>query len=175
MHRGATPAPARQDLGRLEDAAVGTAHRHRRGQGHSLPKIATLAPLAGQEIKRGSLIYLGEGEQAAFAEIPVMRARTAGSEDFSKGLASFVEKRTGVSLPMTGPPGCKQRSYVETTLAGYFEGLARGRSIGGGSGCAPIPCTASTTARNWSRVRSLGIASMRDWTATTNSSINGPK
>ena len=56
-------------------------------------EICTLAPLAVQEIKRGALVYLERGERAAFAEIPAMRARTAGSEDFAEGLASFREKR----------------------------------------------------------------------------------
>ncbi len=56
-------------------------------------EICALAPVAVQEIKRGALRYLEAGEQAAFAEIPTMRARSAGSDDFSEGLASFREKR----------------------------------------------------------------------------------
>ena len=56
-------------------------------------EICTLAPLAVQEIKRGALVYLEHGERAAFAEIPAMRSRTAGSKDFAEGLASFREKR----------------------------------------------------------------------------------
>ncbi len=56
-------------------------------------EICTLAPLAVQEIKRGALVYLERGEAAAFAEIPAMRLRTAGSKDFAEGLASFREKR----------------------------------------------------------------------------------
>ena len=56
-------------------------------------EICTLAPLAVQEIKRGALVYLEQGEAAAFAEIPAMRRRTAGSKDFAEGLASFREKR----------------------------------------------------------------------------------
>lgn len=56
-------------------------------------EICELAPLAVQEIKRGALKYLEDGERAAFAEIPAMRGRTAGSEDFQEGLASFREKR----------------------------------------------------------------------------------
>jgi enoyl-CoA hydratase len=56
-------------------------------------EICELAPLAVQEIKRGALKYLEEGERAAIAEIPAMRARTAGSADFNEGLASFREKR----------------------------------------------------------------------------------
>jgi enoyl-CoA hydratase/carnithine racemase len=56
-------------------------------------EIAALAPLAVQEIKRSALVYLASGEQAAFDEIPVMRATTGGSEDFKEGIASFMEKR----------------------------------------------------------------------------------
>jgi enoyl-CoA hydratase len=56
-------------------------------------EICTLAPLAVQEIKRGARVYLEQGEQAAFAEIPAMRAATARSKDFAEGLASFREKR----------------------------------------------------------------------------------
>jgi len=56
-------------------------------------EICELAPLAVQEIKRGALRYLEDGESAAFAEIPAMRQRTAGSQDFQEGLASFREKR----------------------------------------------------------------------------------
>ena len=56
-------------------------------------EICNLAPLAVQEIKRGALVYLERGEEAAFAEIHAMRLRTAGSKDFAEGLASFREKR----------------------------------------------------------------------------------
>ena len=56
-------------------------------------EICALAPLAVQEIKRGALVYLEHGERAAFDEIPAMRARTARSQDFAEGLASFREKR----------------------------------------------------------------------------------
>lgn len=56
-------------------------------------EITRCAPLAVQEIKRGALIALQQGEEAGFAEVPAMRARTAGSEDFNEGLASFVERR----------------------------------------------------------------------------------
>ena len=45
-------------------------------------EICTLAPLAVQEIKRGALVYLEHGEQAAFAEIPAMRARDRAFEGF---------------------------------------------------------------------------------------------
>jgi enoyl-CoA hydratase len=56
-------------------------------------EICALAPLAVQEIKRGALTYLEHGERAAFDEIPTMRTRTAGSDDFKEGLASFRDKR----------------------------------------------------------------------------------
>ena len=56
-------------------------------------EICALAPLAVQEIKRGATVFVEQGEAAGFAEIPAMRARTAGSEDFAEGLASFREKR----------------------------------------------------------------------------------
>ena len=56
-------------------------------------EICQLAPLAVREIKRGALTYLERGERAAFDEIATMRARTAGSDDFKEGLASFREKR----------------------------------------------------------------------------------
>ena len=56
-------------------------------------EICANAPLAVQEIKRASAVYLEQGEAAAFAEIPRMRKRTAGSKDFVEGIASFREKR----------------------------------------------------------------------------------
>jgi len=71
-----------------------------RGESDAAPRpgqvageILDCAPLAVQEIKRASLLYLEEGEAAAFAEIDAMRSRTAGSEDFGEGLSSFMEKR----------------------------------------------------------------------------------
>ena len=59
-------------------------------------EICANAPLAVREIKRGAAVYLSDGEQAAFDEIPAMRRRTAGSEDFREGIASFLEKRPPV-------------------------------------------------------------------------------
>ncbi len=56
-------------------------------------EIAACAPIAIREIKRAASIYLESGEQAAFDEIPVMRSRTANTEDFAEGIASFMEKR----------------------------------------------------------------------------------
>jgi enoyl-CoA hydratase len=59
-------------------------------------EIAQLAPIALQEIKRGALAYLEHGERAAFAEIAAMRTRTANTQDFAEGIASFREKRPPV-------------------------------------------------------------------------------
>jgi enoyl-CoA hydratase/carnithine racemase len=56
-------------------------------------EICMLAPLAIQEIKRGALVGLLQGERAGLDEIPAMKLRTAGSEDFAEGLMSFREKR----------------------------------------------------------------------------------
>ena len=56
-------------------------------------EICECAPLAVREIKRAASVYLQEGEQAGIDEIPVMRQRTANSEDFAEGIASFREKR----------------------------------------------------------------------------------
>ena len=61
---------------------------------HALAEeICANAPLAVREIKRAAAVYLQQGEAAGFAEIPEMRARTANSEDFAEGIASFQEKR----------------------------------------------------------------------------------
>jgi enoyl-CoA hydratase/carnithine racemase len=59
-------------------------------------EIATLAPIAVQEIKRGARVYLERGERAAFDEIPAMRRRTASTRDFAEGIASFRERRAPV-------------------------------------------------------------------------------
>jgi len=56
-------------------------------------EICQCAPLAVREIKRAAAVFLAEGEQAGFDEIPVMRGRTANSEDFAEGITSFREKR----------------------------------------------------------------------------------
>ena len=56
-------------------------------------EICANAPRAVQEIKRGAQVYLDAGEQAAIDEIPTMRQRTANSQDFAEGMASFMEKR----------------------------------------------------------------------------------
>lgn len=70
--------PAGQQLARAQEIAA---------------EICDVAPLAVREIKRGALVYLEQGERAAFDEIATMRARTAGSDDFKEGLESFREKR----------------------------------------------------------------------------------
>ena len=57
-------------------------------------EIRDCAPIAVQEVKRASLVYLQHGEEAGFAEIGAMRRRTTSTEDFQEGLASFVEKRS---------------------------------------------------------------------------------
>ena len=59
-------------------------------------EIAECAPVAIREIKRAAAIYLEQGETAAFDEIPAMRAKTANSEDFAEGIASFIEKHAAV-------------------------------------------------------------------------------
>lgn len=56
-------------------------------------EICRNAPLAVQEIKRGAAVYLEAGQNQAIGEIPAMRQRTAGSQDFEEGIASFREKR----------------------------------------------------------------------------------
>lgn len=56
-------------------------------------EIAALAPIAVQEIKRAALVHLERGERAGFDEIATMRGRSANSEDFAEGVASFMEKR----------------------------------------------------------------------------------
>ncbi len=81
-------------LGMVQEV-VETGKQTRRA--HELAEeICRNAPLAVQEIKRGAQLYLEQGEQAGFAEIATMRARTAGSEDFAEGIASFREKRDPV-------------------------------------------------------------------------------
>ena len=59
-------------------------------------EICQCAPIAVQEIKRAALVYLKQGEQAAFDEVPRMRERTLASEDAHEGMMSFVERRDAV-------------------------------------------------------------------------------
>jgi enoyl-CoA hydratase len=56
-------------------------------------EICQCAPIAVQEIKRAAFVYLQEGEKAALAEIPNMRANTLNTEDAKEGMASFIERR----------------------------------------------------------------------------------
>ena len=56
-------------------------------------EIGQCAPVALQEIKRASQVYLEFGEAAAFAEIDNMRRVTLATEDAKEGMQSFIEKR----------------------------------------------------------------------------------
>ena len=56
-------------------------------------EICECSPLALREIKRAALVYLEDGEEAAFKEIPTMRETTLGSEDAKEGMKSFIERR----------------------------------------------------------------------------------
>tara|TARA_B100000123_G_scaffold165362_1_gene122428 strand:+ start:86 stop:880 length:795 start_codon:yes stop_codon:yes gene_type:complete len=56
-------------------------------------EIGQCAPIAIQEIKRASQVYLEFGEAAAFAEIENMRRVTLATEDAKEGMQSFIEKR----------------------------------------------------------------------------------
>ena len=56
-------------------------------------EIGQCAPIAIQEIKRASQVYLELGEAAAFAEIENMRRVTLATEDAKEGMQSFIEKR----------------------------------------------------------------------------------
>ena len=59
-------------------------------------EIGQCAPIALQEIKRASQVYLEFGETAAFAEIDNMRRVTLATEDAKEGMQSFIEKRDPV-------------------------------------------------------------------------------
>ena len=56
-------------------------------------EVGQCAPIALQEIKRASQVYLEFGEAAAFAEIDNMRRVTLATEDAKEGMQSFIEKR----------------------------------------------------------------------------------
>ena len=56
-------------------------------------EIGRCAPIALQEIKRASQVYLEYGEAEAFAEIDNMRRVTLATEDAKEGMQSFIEKR----------------------------------------------------------------------------------
>ncbi len=59
-------------------------------------EIGRCAPIALQEIKRASQVYLEYGEAEAFAEIDNMRRVTLATEDAKEGMQSFIEKRDPV-------------------------------------------------------------------------------
>lgn len=59
-------------------------------------EVAANAPLALRWMKRNSLTYILEGEQAAIDQIPEMMRATAGSADAAEGLRAFQEKRPAV-------------------------------------------------------------------------------
>ena len=56
-------------------------------------EIGRCAPVALQEIKRASQVYLEFGEAAAFSEIENMRKVTLATDDAKEGIQSFIEKR----------------------------------------------------------------------------------
>ena len=56
-------------------------------------EIGRCAPVALQEIKRASQVYLEFGETAAFSEIENMRKVTLATDDAQEGMQSFIEKR----------------------------------------------------------------------------------
>lgn len=55
--------------------------------------ISKGAPLAVQEMKRASAIYLDRGESASLETIERLRIVTAGSDDAKEGIQSFIERR----------------------------------------------------------------------------------
>ena len=59
-------------------------------------EIGRCAPIALQEIKRASQVYLEYGEAEAFAEIDNMNRVTLATEDAKEGMQSFIEKRDPV-------------------------------------------------------------------------------
>lgn len=58
--------------------------------------IAKGAPLAVQEMKRASAIYVDRGESASLEAVERMRIVTEGSEDCAEGIQSFIERRDAV-------------------------------------------------------------------------------
>ncbi|MGE0733842.1 MAG: crotonase/enoyl-CoA hydratase family protein [Alphaproteobacteria bacterium] len=59
-------------------------------------RIAKQAPVAVQETRRSSWIYVTQGQTAAVAEFPAQLARVATTQDFNEGVKSFVERREAV-------------------------------------------------------------------------------
>ena len=56
-------------------------------------EICECAPLAVREIKRAAQVYLDEGEQAAYREIPSHAREDGELGGLRGGIASFVERR----------------------------------------------------------------------------------
>ncbi|AWP78787.1 crotonase/enoyl-CoA hydratase family protein [Bordetella bronchiseptica] len=56
-------------------------------------RICRNAPLGIRATKQAALAYLEDGEQAAIACIPEIRAKVFASEDFKEGIQSFIERR----------------------------------------------------------------------------------
>ena len=83
-----------RELGLVQEVVPAGTQRERARQ--VAAEICECAPIAVQEIKRAALVYLQNGERAAFDEVPRMRERTAGSEDAREGMMSFVERRDAV-------------------------------------------------------------------------------
>ena len=83
-----------RELGLVQEVVPAGTQRERARQ--VAAEICECAPIAVQEIKRAALVYLQQGERAAFDEVPRMRERTAGSEDAREGMMSFVERRDAV-------------------------------------------------------------------------------
>ncbi len=83
-----------RELGLVQEVVPAGTQRERARQ--VAGEICECAPIAVQEIKRAALVYLKDGEDAAFAEIPRMRERTLGTEDAREGMMSFVERREAV-------------------------------------------------------------------------------
>jgi enoyl-CoA hydratase/carnithine racemase len=59
-------------------------------------RIARQAPLAVRATRDNAETYLRHGQDAAVRELPALRTRLAGSEDFAEGVRSFRERREGV-------------------------------------------------------------------------------
>ena len=55
--------------------------------------ICKCAPIGLRVTKEAALTFIHEGEQAAIAVIPSIRATVFATEDFKEGIQSFVERR----------------------------------------------------------------------------------
>lgn len=59
-------------------------------------QICTNAPLGIRATKIGAMAFLDAAEQAAIAQIPVIREKVMNSEDCREGIQSFIERRDAV-------------------------------------------------------------------------------